>query len=512
MAEWLKAPHSKCGIPERVSGVQILSSPQMYTMKNNFFNLKDYQIIPEASRISYFNVAEVIANYCWQKHNFLPINTVTIVQYKKNAWRTYLAVKSSKHFQNILQRFKKNPSLLPKIENFITDVRENTIKYINKPLDILSNQELGNYLAFYYLQTQELHKAAMTLRLIDRGSLDYFQSFFISQGIEDKSSVLSSSLRQTFTTQENIFLLKLAIKVANGLVVMDSDIYNKKLQEIHDKFCWLTLGYSNEPVQTIHDYKKRMKILIKKQPKIALHNINRHIVTGQRERNKILKKTSKEFRLVADIAAESTYLKDYFKFSVNKMQYYGEAIFKEISRRKKISIFSLKNLAHQDAVSLITNGAINKKAFINSYLRHTVFVSLTGKIRECYMGVQADKYEKLYLVHNKNTSGEFKGRSACKGVARGTARVVCSPNDFHKIKRGDIIIVMNTSPDYVPILSRVGAIVAEEGGITAHVSVISREMKVPCVVGVPHVTKEIKDGDYLEVNADKGEVKVLKQK
>ena len=93
----------------------------------------------------------------------------------------------------------------------------------------------------------------------------------------------------------------------------------------------------------------------------------------------------------------------------------------------------------------------------------------------------------------------------------GIAKVVRSPKDFYKVERGNILIVMNTSPDFVPILSKVGAIVAEEGGITAHVSVISREMKVPCVVGIPHVTKMINDGDYLEINANTGVVRILKK-
>jgi hypothetical protein len=71
--------------------------------------------------------------------------------------------------------------------------------------------------------------------------------------------------------------------------------------------------------------------------------------------------------------------------------------------------------------------------------------------------------------------------------------------------------VMNTSPDFVPIIKKAGAIVAEEGGITGHVSVVSREFGIPAVVGIDHITKIIKDGDLVEVDAERGVVTILEK-
>jgi pyruvate,water dikinase len=61
----------------------------------------------------------------------------------------------------------------------------------------------------------------------------------------------------------------------------------------------------------------------------------------------------------------------------------------------------------------------------------------------------------------------------------------------------------------VPILGRSAAIVSEEGGLTAHVSVISRELGIPCVVGIPYITRSIKDNDLVEVDANRGIIRVL---
>ena len=117
---------------------------------------------------------------------------------------------------------------------------------------------------------------------------------------------------------------------------------------------------------------------------------------------------------------------------------------------------------------------------------------------------EAADFEQQWLLPKEEERKIFKGRCACKGQVRGRARIVLGVEDFNKVEDGDIIVVRNTSPDYVPILKSVSAIIAEDGGITAHVAVISREMKIPTVVGILHAPLLFKDGDMVEVDADRG--------
>jgi pyruvate,water dikinase len=60
-------------------------------------------------------------------------------------------------------------------------------------------------------------------------------------------------------------------------------------------------------------------------------------------------------------------------------------------------------------------------------------------------------------------------------------------------------------------MKRAAAIVAEEGGITGHVSVVSREFNIPCVVGIGKITEIIKDDDMVEVDAEKGVVRIIEK-
>jgi phosphoenolpyruvate synthase/pyruvate phosphate dikinase len=100
------------------------------------------------------------------------------------------------------------------------------------------------------------------------------------------------------------------------------------------------------------------------------------------------------------------------------------------------------------------------------------------------------------------SSNEVKGRMASPGYIVGTARIVMSKKDLHKVKDGDVIVSPMTTTDMVSKIERAVAIVTDEGGITCHAAVISREMNKPCIVGTKIATRVFHDGDLIEVDAN----------
>ena len=68
---------------------------------------------------------------------------------------------------------------------------------------------------------------------------------------------------------------------------------------------------------------------------------------------------------------------------------------------------------------------------------------------------------------------------------------------------------MVANSTYVPAMEKAGAIITDEGGLLSHAAIVSRELKVPCVVGTKIATRVLKDGDKIYVDADKGIVKIL---
>jgi phosphoenolpyruvate synthase/pyruvate phosphate dikinase len=105
---------------------------------------------------------------------------------------------------------------------------------------------------------------------------------------------------------------------------------------------------------------------------------------------------------------------------------------------------------------------------------------------------------------------EIRGKVGFPGKIKGKVKIVLNKNQFFKVQKGDILVTSMTSPDFIPILKKVSAIITDEGGITCHAAIVSRELKIPCIIGTKIATKVLKDGDLVEVDANKGVVRKIK--
>ena len=94
----------------------------------------------------------------------------------------------------------------------------------------------------------------------------------------------------------------------------------------------------------------------------------------------------------------------------------------------------------------------------------------------------------------------LRGFGASPGVATGIARILRGASEMEKLKPGEVLVTTMTTPDMVPAMSQAAAIVTDEGGMTCHAAIVSRELGVPCVVGTREATTTISEG--LEVTVD----------
>jgi pyruvate,water dikinase len=100
-----------------------------------------------------------------------------------------------------------------------------------------------------------------------------------------------------------------------------------------------------------------------------------------------------------------------------------------------------------------------------------------------------------------------KGIPASPGVAYGKAVVALTVDEAaRKMKKGDILVTKMTDPDWVPYMKISSAIVTDEGGMTAHAAIVSRELGIPAVVGTGNATKVLRDGLEITVDGSRGVV------
>ncbi|MCL4325761.1 MAG: phosphoenolpyruvate synthase [Candidatus Thermoplasmatota archaeon] len=107
-----------------------------------------------------------------------------------------------------------------------------------------------------------------------------------------------------------------------------------------------------------------------------------------------------------------------------------------------------------------------------------------------------------------NEAGKIliKGLSASPGKATGTVKVVHDLSELKDVKEGDILVTVMTTPDMVMAMTKAKGIVTDEGGMTCHAAIVSRELGVPCIVGTKNGTSVLKDGMVVSVDGSVGSV------
>jgi len=108
----------------------------------------------------------------------------------------------------------------------------------------------------------------------------------------------------------------------------------------------------------------------------------------------------------------------------------------------------------------------------------------------------------------KELKGEIilSGLAASPGIGVGKIKIVHGMEDLKKVNQGDVLVTEMTNPDMVVTMQRSSAIVTDEGGLTAHAAIVSREMGIPAVVGTQDATRKLKEGEIITVDGFTGKI------
>lgn len=102
----------------------------------------------------------------------------------------------------------------------------------------------------------------------------------------------------------------------------------------------------------------------------------------------------------------------------------------------------------------------------------------------------------------------LKGLGCCAGIVKAKVRVVHHPSEVPGLE-GDILVTSSTDPGWVTLFPTCSGILVERGSLLSHSAIVSREMGIPCIVGITGLLQQLKTGDEVEMNGSTGEVKLL---
>tara|TARA_Y100000310_G_scaffold271105_1_gene285423 strand:+ start:6860 stop:9355 length:2496 start_codon:yes stop_codon:yes gene_type:complete len=169
----------------------------------------------------------------------------------------------------------------------------------------------------------------------------------------------------------------------------------------------------------------------------------------------------------------------------------------EVSKKKVLKNFEIKQLAEH---ALKLEEHYKKPQDIEFAIEDEhIFILQTRPVTtlEKQKAKERDELEGQVLV---------QGLAASPGIASGVVKIVKSMEDLSKVKKGDVLVTEMTNPDMVVTMQKATAIVTNEGGITAHAAIVSREMGIPAVVGTENATSVLEDGQEITVDGFNGKV------
>ncbi len=409
------------------------------------------------------------------------------------------------------------------VSRFVRTRFKSLFKEISKVnLKTLSNLKLSNYL---HLQRELREQIFAFFKVSQPEYLKFAEKILkklLEKNFDQKEQMVSAFITLTTPTEFDIIKEE---RIAALKLSFNKILTEKNLLDYSQKFPWLFFN----------TYDKSLVIKFLKEKFSGLQKIP--IVERKKELESIYKELEEHKQKIQEVLSMIQYDQEeverlsnvFCSLAVDRLKlkawwggvdYLFLGFFTEISNRVGIPVEDfLMTYSFNDMIDFLDTEKVLSQEEMN--LRRNFYVLHLNK-NSLNLLVGKDAHS-LYLKHigehvKEKTKKEIKGTSASIGKVRGRARIIrveglnTLMKDMKQFQKGDIMVTTMTQPTMVPIARKAAAIVTNEGGITSHASIIAREFEIPCVVGTKVATKVIKDGDLIEVDGDKGIVKITKNK
>ncbi len=421
---------------------------------------------------------------------------------------------------NLLKKVRKDSGylkfLLDKDEEICKDVLEFYEKINCGGLSKLSDEEIGELYKKVNLKYSYLLGVSHMIEGFTQTTEDKIRE--LVERNEKKSGkelmkVLISPVSHSFMSIEHNKLYKIVNEVKKlGISVVDDKVLEnvevrKMIEDHRDSYYWKNNGFSCVKILGTSDFVNEINEIIEKDVDVDEKINEFEAISGNSDRKE------KVLELVGDS-------------ELTEMIEINDVIFRIHDRRKEHMTISLHylNLLHEEAarrfnvdVELVRFARVDELAKVGEMVdelklrrEKSVFVFFPDN-EYAFTGDVADEYiRELTKQRDVQIDDVIKGNGASLGKVKGKVKICRGVEEISKMEDGCVLVACMTQPEFVPAMKKAVAVITDEGGLTCHAAIISRELGIPCVIGTKNATQVLKDGEIVEVDADNGVVKVLK--
>lgn len=402
------------------------------------------------------------------------------------------------------RRLKNDPGYLRRLQSDwakkIISFDKVISKVHNQDLSELSDEELARlYDEFYSKYSTEFCYFMVLGDAISMHADRYLVPEFkkaLSKDFDKIFPLLTATDYKSFIEQEAADRAKLS-----KILKRDGKISQKLLEQHSCKYFYINNNYAKATYLNAQDFAQIIKHDMRMPAKLGIKSVKLsksrliakyHLSSFQ----KLLLKVVEEFFAIQDVRKKYVLISNYYQYR----------FLQELERRSGIDFSLLQYSIYPEFRKILSKKL--KSSQLAQRKNICVCVQVDGGY-EIKTGQEAEALLQYFSAVDK--TDQIKGITASLGCVRGRVKVLLKVHDLINVKPGDILVSSMTRPEMTPAMKKAAAVITDEGGLTSHAAIISRELKIPCIIGTKVATRILKDGDLVEVDANKGVVNILKR-
>ena len=296
----------------------------------------------------------------------------------------------------------------------------------------------------------------------------------------------------------------------NGL----AENYRKRLAEHAQKYSYLSVKLFSDKLLGTQDFENSARMVMDEiDPKILIDVL-------AKERDERKKMFTAELAKITDKAVVSKILlfQDYLsgeyslREALRKFESSIAPLLKEVADRTSYSYEEAQLLTLEEMISALNGEVFDDLEMNRRKLGWAILVWETKMQivpRHEFISQIINDYG--IIAENENPPESIAGNVASQGVASGKVKVIHSETELNKIEKGDILVAKTTSPDYGMAMGRAAGVITDEGGVTCHAALVSRELGIPCIIATQVASERLHDGDPIILDGDEGKVWIIGQ-
>lgn len=400
---------------------------------------------------------------------------------------------------NIFKETNKVYSVIKKQSINLIKVANNISKKVHK---IKSEDYVENLTLFFneYQKTLALIGIPTIIDLTIENILKEILRESKIKNINEAYSILAVSEKIIETNKEKYDLLSISIRQKKGKDI--SKIIDKHI----NKYGWLHSTLLAGKLYTKNDILKEIELII--NPESDFEKLKLERLYQIENADQVIKSiVSSSGKKIALLLQKSVYIRTARLEWLNQACYIIRPFLIKIAEQLKVSYEDLTYLLPEEIYSGLIKNDIRKDLILK---RKAGYALISDEENYCLLLTDNE----LKNIKNKYSVNvevkQIKGLVVCKGKTKGFVVIVKDRSEIDKVKDGDVLVTPLTTPDFIIGMKKSVAIITDLGGMTSHAAIVARELKKPCIVGTSNATQVLKDGDFVEVDADNGIVRIIK--